>query len=71
MARTPTKTRSRTRTNSSLLEVKSMVAMLKSLYSPAQLREIVAGLGLPADDPAGSGEGLQMNIRRSHDKCGD
>jgi hypothetical protein len=54
MARTPTKTRSRTRKSGSLLEVRSMVAMLKSLYNPAQLREIVAGLGLPADDLAGS-----------------
>jgi hypothetical protein len=68
MAQTPTKTRSRTRKSGSLLEVKSMVGMLKSLYSPAQLREIVAGLGLPADDPAGSGEGLQMNIRRTHEE---
>lgn len=31
-------------------DVKEMIKILKSLYSPDKLREIVAGLGLPADN---------------------
>jgi hypothetical protein len=51
MPRKPTTrtTKSKTRKTGSLPDIKGMVGILKSLYSPAQLREIVAGLGLAAE----------------------
>ncbi len=60
--RKPTKRRGRA--GGSLPDIKGMIAMLKSLYSPAQLREIVDGLGLPVDDHAGSGCNFSQNDGR-------
>jgi hypothetical protein len=55
MARILKKTRSRTGKTWSLQDIKGMVQMLKSLYSPTQLREIVDGLNLPAAEHTCSG----------------
>jgi hypothetical protein len=44
-----TKNRPGLRASVSLPDIKGMVGILKSLYSPSQLREIVAGLGLAAE----------------------
>jgi hypothetical protein len=51
MTRKPTTktTKSKTRQSASLPDIKGMVDILKSLYSPSQLGEIVAGLGLAAE----------------------
>jgi hypothetical protein len=59
MIKTPKKSRIRDKT--SLPDVRGMIHILKSLYGPSQLREIVAGLGLPAEKQACSGCNGSLN----------
>jgi hypothetical protein len=52
----PRKTRkSSIRKKTALPDAKGMIATLKAVYGPSQLREIAAGLGLEKCNPACSG----------------
>ena len=59
MTKKPKKSRIREKT--SLPDVRGMIHILKSLYSPFQLREIIAGLGLPAEKQVCSACNCSLN----------